>query len=143
MNDNIRRKLEASYAATNDNDSELSGRLLDEAFALCATPAEEREAAQYVRAMLRGRKRTDVCAAKLLGDVRPALSLAWLSKRYFSKGTSWLHQRINENVVNGKPAAFTTEELGVLSAALNDLGQRLLTASADIKAQAEVYKFKS
>lgn len=57
MKDCVKLKLEESFAASNDKDPNLSSKLLEEAFALTSNPEEEREAALYVRTMLRrGRK---------------------------------------------------------------------------------------
>ena len=67
--------------------------------------------------------------ANILGNVKSAISLSYIAKTYFDKGAPWLMQRINGNMVNGKPAAFTTAELMTLANGLEDLGKRLLSAS--------------
>lgn len=133
MKDCVKLKLEESFAASNDKDPNLSSKLLEEAFALTDSPEEEREAALYVRTMLRrGRKRNDVCPSNILGNVKSAISLSYIAKTYFDKDAPWLMQRINGNMVNGKPAAFTTAELMTLANGLEDLGKRLLSASTGI-----------
>lgn len=133
MKECVKLKLEESFAASNDKDPDLSSKLLEEAFALTSSPEEEREAALYVRTMLRrGRKRNDVSTAELLENVRSAVSLSYIAKTYFGKGAPWLMQRINGNIVNGKPAAFTSAELMTLANALDDLGKKLLSASHGI-----------
>ena len=134
MNDLIKAKLEESYAAASCSDSDLTNRLLEEAFSMASSKEEEREAALYVRQMMRrGRKRCDVNASELLGDVRSALSLSFIAKTYFGKGASWLMQRVNGNIVNGRPAAFTDDELMTLSKSLADLGKKLLSVADGIQ----------
>ena len=46
-----------------------------------------------------------------LQEVAEIVSLSYLAKKYFNKSRSWLYQRLNGNLVNGKPARFTKEEL--------------------------------
>lgn len=133
MKEEIRRNLEESYAVINDKDPNLSTKLLDEAFAMANTPEEEREAALYVRTMLkRGRKRDDVDISSLLADVRDAVSMSYISQRFFGKERSWLSQRLNGSIVNGKPAAFTTEELKMLSDSFKTLGSKMISVSSEI-----------
>jgi len=43
-----------------------------------------------------------------------------------------LYQRINGNVVNGKPAQFTPDEVETLKFALNDLSKRLGSLSVSL-----------
>ena len=53
------------------------------------------------------------------------ISLSYLAKRYFNKSRSWLYQRMNGNIVNGKPARFTSDELATLNRALKDISEKL------------------
>ncbi len=63
-----------------------------------------------------------------LKEILPILSLAHISKTYFNKTRSWLYQRINGSLVNGKPARFTPEELDVLKSALLDVSSKINTS---------------
>jgi len=65
-----------------------------------------------------------------LKTLAPALSLGYLAKTYFGKSSAWLYQRLNGNVVNGKAAHFTCEEIKTFKAALADLGAQLSAAAA-------------
>ena len=65
-----------------------------------------------------------------LKTLAPALSLGYIAKTYFGKSSTWLYQRLNGNVVNGKVAHFTCEEIKTFKAALADLGARLSSAAA-------------
>ena len=46
----------------------------------------------------------------LIKEILPVISLPFIAKKYFGKTKEWLYQRINRNIVNGKPAKFTSEE---------------------------------
>jgi hypothetical protein len=65
-------------------------------------------------------------------DVIPAISLVYIAKTYFNKTDAWLYQRINGNIVNGKPASFTKEELKTMKLALQDLSQRIGSLSVSL-----------
>ena len=59
-----------------------------------------------------------------LEDILQFTSLAYIAKQYFGK---WLYQRVNGTIVNGKPARFTNQEIDILNAAIQDMGNRLLS----------------
>lgn len=106
-----------------------SDRLLNEAMALTVTAEEKKEAGQYLtKAMCRCR-RTDIDAKELMKEVAPVISLSYIAENYFGKRKSWLYQRINNSVVNGKPAFFTQDELKILADSLGDLSNRLSALS--------------
>ncbi|MCR2005978.1 DUF5053 domain-containing protein [Bacteroides acidifaciens] len=89
-----------------------------------------REAMQEVRER---RKRTDVDVRTGMGDLCDVLSLSYIAQHYFQKDRSWLAQRINGNIVNGKPCAFTESELEILKFALNDIKSKLSETILNIK----------
>lgn len=60
-----------------------------------------------------------------LNEVSDFISLSYVAEKYFGKTKSWLYQRINENIVNGKPAKFTEEEIETLNYALQDLSKKI------------------
>ena len=62
-----------------------------------------------------------------LEDILPFMSLAYIAKQYFGKSRQWLYQRVNGTIVNGKPARFTNQEIDILNAAIQDMGNRLLS----------------
>ena len=64
-----------------------------------------------------------------LHRILPALSMSYIAKTYFGKSRSWLMQRINGNMVNGKQASFTKEELSRFDAALKDLSANIASIS--------------
>jgi hypothetical protein len=75
---------------------------------------------------------TQLALKHKLQDVIPAISLVYIAKTYFNKTDAWLYQRINGNIVNGKPAAFTSKEMDTMKFALNDLSKRLGTLSVSL-----------
>lgn len=64
-----------------------------------------------------------------LKEILPVISLSFIAKQYFGKTKEWLYQRINGNVVNGKPATFTSEEKERLNFALKDIADKLMKIS--------------
>lgn len=70
-------------------------------------------------------KATDLAMRIKLESVMPAISMVYIAKNYFNKTDAWLYQRINGNIVNGKPAHFTLEEKNTLANALRDLSIKL------------------
>lgn len=65
------------------------------------------------------------CIKFQLKEVSEIISLSWLAKKYFGKTKAWLYQRINNNIVNGKPAKFTPEEIEKLNQALQDISHKI------------------
>lgn len=59
-----------------------------------------------------------------LDGIENYLSLSRIAEDYFGKSRSWLYQRINGLLVNGKPAQFTPEEQKKFADALLDISNR-------------------
>ena len=53
------------------------------------------------------------------------LPLSYIAKHYFKKTKGWIYQRINGNIVNGKPAQFTDAEKEVFNKAVRDISNRI------------------
>ncbi len=134
MTDDLKQKIDGSIEAYRAGNVALSDALLREAMALTITPEEKREAGTYLRCALglHGR-RDDVDVASLLNGVKDYLTYSSVAEKYFGHSGAWLSQRLNGNIVNGRPASFTSSELMTLSVALADVGSRLLSVSRDIK----------
>lgn len=101
---------------------------------------EERKA--FRKAFLASARRTvseakeikkDVELKHLLKGVDNYLSLSQIAQDYFGKSRSWLYQRINGAIVNGKPAQFTPEEQLRLSEALLDISNRIKDTALKLK----------
>lgn len=76
--------------------------------------------------------RRTISIRRQLAPVLPFLSVSYLSKTYFGKSSSWFYQRLNGNIVNGKAASFTPEDLNTLSLALTELGDIMKDTSQSI-----------
>jgi hypothetical protein len=77
-------------------------------------------------------KATLLALKSRLAEISPAVSWVYIAKKYFDKSDSWLYQRINGNIVNGKPATLTPVELETLKFALGDLSQKLGSLSISL-----------
>ena len=85
-------------------------KLFDNVRKLAVTSEERREAGIYLREQMRiRRKRPDVDIKKIVKEAQDVVSLSYIANQYFNKDKSWLYQRINGTLVNGKPAAFTEQ----------------------------------
>lgn len=108
-------------------------KLFEQVRTLATTPEERKEAGFYLREQMRiRRKRPDVDVKKIVQEAQDVVSLSYIAKRYFNKDRSWLYQRINGTLVNGKPAAFTEQELTILADSLKNIGLKLSDISKSI-----------
>ena len=60
-----------------------------------------------------------------LERVSEYVSMSYIAKNFFGKSRQWLNNRIKGNVVNGKPAVFTGDELNRFSTALCNLSNEI------------------
>ena len=60
-----------------------------------------------------------------LMEVTEIVSLSYVAKNYFHKTRTWLYQKINGNIVNGKEASFTKDEIDTLNYAIKDISKKL------------------
>lgn len=63
--------------------------------------------------------------ADRLGEATKMVSMAYVARTYFGKSRSWLAQKLNGNIVNGRPAGFTESERMTLKHALADMSTKL------------------
>jgi len=71
-------------------------------------------------------KRIENLSVKLqLQEASEMLNLSYIATHYFQKTKSWLSQRINSHIVNGKPAKFTEDEMKTFNLALKDMGKKI------------------
>ena len=107
-----------------DNAEEKS-RLFNELLEFAENGGEEfREAYKegLERSLLKG---NEILLRQNLEFIIKIMNLTYIAKEYFGKSHSWLSQRINGNIVNGKPAKFTAEELKIFQDALADICHRI------------------
>jgi len=60
-----------------------------------------------------------------LERVSEFVSMSYIARKFFGKSRQWLNNRIKGNVVNGKPAVFTSDELNQFSNALVNLSNEI------------------
>ena len=60
-----------------------------------------------------------------LNDILPYISVSAIAKNYFGKSKEWFYQKMNGNIVTGKPAKFTEEEIKNLNFALQDISKKI------------------
>lgn len=105
---------------------------------LSEVPDEERKlCGQILREELKKRRmeivnRRDVDVRGEMGELMQALNMSYIAREFFHKDRSWLAQRLNGNIVNGKPSAFTGEELETFRSALVDIQNRLSETISNI-----------
>lgn len=126
MIDRIKELKELYRKAKTDEDFARIDREMDALF------SEDSEAAS--RAMLDDLKDTvqeveeESLRSKISG-ILPAISVSYIAKTYFHRSPAWFNQRLNGNIVNGKKARFSEDELRTLSNALQEISEQLKAAS--------------
>lgn len=137
MTDELKNKIDEMvrnmHLLRTKEGSEVFDKLFAEARKQATTPEERREAGAYLRQqMKKWRKRPDVDIKKMISEVQDVVSLSYIAQEYFKKDRSWLYQRINGTLVNGKPATFTENELMILADSLKDMGLKISEISKSI-----------
>lgn len=122
--DSIANRPELSDAETDE--------LMQKAFNMATTQELKTECGKYLTQAIAKRKRPDIDVREILGEALQALNLSYIAKRYFNKSRTWLYQRLNHTLVNGKPAAFTEGELKILSDALGELSNSIQYISTQL-----------
>jgi hypothetical protein len=94
------------------------------------TALSEKDPDAYARAMVELARETRKSAEELLireqlSEILPAISVAYIAKTYFGKTRTWLYQRINGSLVNGKPAKLSDSERKTLDEAFRDIAHKL------------------
>lgn len=60
-----------------------------------------------------------------MGEAAKVISMSYIAQKYFGKTRSWLSHKLNGDIVNGKPSAFTEEEMNTLKFAFNDISKMI------------------
>ena len=103
---------EVSVLASKDNDS-FSKAVVE------SIKATNKEAQEYI-------------IKEKLKDILCIISASYIAKNYFNKTTAWFYQRLNNNIVNGKQARFSKEEIEVLRRALKDFSCKINNSAAQL-----------
>jgi len=123
-------EMEAEFEQYKNLKTEEERRIFQEDRAKRLETLSHEARSEYANASLTGLNATVQAAEELilatkLGDIAKAVSLSYIATTYFGKSRSWLYQRLNGHIVNGKQAQFTTEEKKQFATALNDLSVQL------------------
>jgi len=51
--------------------------------------------------------------------------MSYIAKKYFNKDRTWLYQKINGNIKNGKPVKFSDTEVHMFNFALKDISNKI------------------
>ena len=73
-----------------------------------------------------------VFVKKQLEEITEIISLKYIAKKYFGKTSSWLYNKINGAIVNGKPVYFTHDEILTLNGALQDISRKIGSISVTL-----------
>ncbi len=117
-------------SAQNENDLQ---KIVNAVELLSASDREELEPLleEMSNRFLENAKETinSVKVAMDLERISAYISMSYIAKRFFGKSRSWLHNKINGNFSNGKPASFSGEEINKLREALDTLSGELKQVS--------------
>lgn len=58
-------------------------------------------------------------------EVLKAIKLSYIANRFFNCSRSWICQKVNHNIKNGKPDGFNDKELQVMKQALSTIADEL------------------
>ena len=59
-------------------------------------------------------------------EILDYLSCSAISERFFNRSRAWFTQRLNNNLINGKPVSFTPEELFTLRTSLKVISSEII-----------------
>lgn len=65
-------------------------------------------------------------------QILDTMNCAAISERFFNRSRAWFIQRLNNNIVNGKPVSFTPEELLKLRTSLKVLASEITRFTSNI-----------
>lgn len=65
-------------------------------------------------------------------QVFDAINCAYIAERFFNRSRAWFIQRLNNNIVNGKPVSFTPDELLKLRTAMKVIASEITQFTTQI-----------
>jgi hypothetical protein len=100
----IEQRVEKEFSSLSDAEQAQVQKIF-----LCSLDAKAGEAQRLIR---------EVNLKIELENVSQYVSMSYIAQRFFGKSRQWLNNRIKGNLVNGKIARFSSDELNCLSSAL-------------------------
>lgn len=70
-----------------------------------------------------------ILVRQALAPIRELLVMKVIAREYFHRSNSWMTQRLNGNIHNGKPATFSDAEVKIFKSALEDISQMIHDAA--------------
>jgi hypothetical protein len=131
-------KLKAEFVSLNTNEEK---QIFDKKIRNNYASKSEKEKTEFANAFVESAKEECEKAEQLynainiklkLANILDVVSMSYIAENYFHKSKAWFSQRLNGHRINGNPATFNSNELGILSNALNDIGNKVKNTARSI-----------
>ena len=134
---NIQEELKKIEAMMSDGLTAENMAQIEQIKAMATTPEDEAAIEEFVARQLEDieedvAEMEEMTYRLQMGEVLEIVNLSYIAKKYFGRTQSWLSQRINGCIVNGKKATFTESEINTLNSALSDIANILGSHSVRI-----------
>ena len=134
---NIQEELKKLEAIMTDGLTAENMAQIEQIKAMATTPEDEAAIEEFIARQLEDieedvAEMEEMTYRLQMGEVLEIVNLSYNSKKYFGRTQSWLSQRINGCIVNGKKATFTESEINTLNSALSDIANILGSHSVRI-----------
>lgn len=134
---NIQEELKKLEAIMTDGLTAENMAQIEQIKAMATTPEDEAAIEEFIVRQLEEieedvAEMEEMTYRLQMGEVLEIVNLSYIAKKYFGRTQSWLSQRINGCIVNGKKATFTESEINTLNSALSDIANILGSHSVRI-----------
>ena len=134
---NIQEALKKLEAMMSDGLTAENMAQIEQIKAMATTPEDEAAIEEFIARQLEDieedvAEMEEMTYRLQMGEVLEIVNLSYIAKKYFGRTQSWLSQRINGCIVNGKKATFTESEINTLNSALSDIANILGSHSVRI-----------
>ena len=134
---NIQEELKKLEAMMSDGLTAENMAQIEQIKAMATTPEDEAAIEEFIARQLEDieedvAEMEEMTYRLQMGEVLEIVNLSYIAKKYFGRTQSWLSQRINGCIVNGKKATFTESEINTLNSAVSDIANILGSHSVRI-----------
>ena len=134
---NIQEELKKLEAMMSDGLTAENMAQIEQIKAMATTPEDEAAIEEFIARQLEDieedvAEMEEMTYRLQMGEVLEIVNLSYIAKKYFGRTQSWLSQRKNGCIVNGKKATFTESEIKTLYSALSDIANILGSHSVRI-----------
>ena len=125
------KKLQGYMGGKNEAEFRKQADFIRENF---TSESEEKEIDAFIEACLKEssdktekliQQAETILVRQQLKEISGIVSMSYISEKYFGKSRTWLYQKINGNIKNGKPVKFTGEEIKTFNLALQDISRKI------------------